>query len=387
MLTRSVPYETATGPVTARAALHDLVMQWRKDAPRYGTDDDDDDEREEEEEGKVPDSSRADEMPALAPSPGAAPPPPPSFYLQIDSHMLFAANWDEGLLGSWRRTGNPRAVLTAYAPPPAFVGRGGDEAFLPHICRARMTMEGVPTVEASVYARRQVAPLPTAYFSAHLAFGPLQVSGWPPPPTAAASSAAASSAAAIMGGSSSAANNSWIDAAPYDPSFPQLFWGEEVMMAARLWTRGFDLYTPDGAWVAHDYDQFHMRPWKWDYVSLAASLRRAYGVLGLLPSDRSSSGGGGGRGGAGVGERFGVGEARSLEAYLELSGLRGASSRGRETAAAAREEAPWRPDADRMCRSHNSALLRWQDGGAGDGDHHRRRAVKVGSGGGWWFPR
>ena len=316
MLTRSVPYETATGPVTARAALHDLVMQWRKDAPRYGTDDDD--EREEEEgeeeegeEGKVPDRSRTDEMPALAPSPEAAPPPPPSFYLQIDSHMLFAAHWDEGLLGSWRRTGNPRAVLTAYAPPPAFVGRGAEEAFLPHICRARMTMEGVPTVEASVYARRQVA-LPTAFLGAPGVRAPSGQRLASPPTaaasSAAASSAAASSAAAIMGGSS-AANDSWIDAAPRPFLSAALLGRGGQDGGAAVDARLRPVHAGRGVGGPR-LRPVHMRPWKWDYVSLAASLRRAYGVLGLLPTDRSSGGGGGS--GGGVGERFGVGEARSL---------------------------------------------------------------------------
>ena len=33
--------------------------------------------------------------------------------------------------------------------------------------------------------------------------------------------------------------------APYDPHLPFLFFGEEVSMAVRMWTRGYDLYAPD----------------------------------------------------------------------------------------------------------------------------------------------
>ena len=35
----------------------------------------------------------------------------------------------------------------------------------------------------------------------------------------------------------------------------QVFDGEEFSMAARLWTRGYDFYTPDLSLIGHDYNQ------------------------------------------------------------------------------------------------------------------------------------
>ena len=34
-----------------------------------------------------------------------------------------------------------------------------------------------------------------------------------------------------------------------------MFYGEEMMMAARFYTHGYDIYTPDRSIIAHDYDK------------------------------------------------------------------------------------------------------------------------------------
>lgn len=40
---------------------------------------------------------------------------------------------------------------------------------------------------------------------------------------------------------------------PYDPHYLYIFDGEEFSKYARLWTRGYDVYTPHRIVVAHDY--------------------------------------------------------------------------------------------------------------------------------------
>jgi hypothetical protein len=40
---------------------------------------------------------------------------------------------------------------------------------------------------------------------------------------------------------------------PYDPKLPQIFDGEEFSKFARLWTRGYDTYSPHRSIVVHDY--------------------------------------------------------------------------------------------------------------------------------------
>ena len=53
---------------------------------------------------------------------------------------------------------------------------------------------------------------------------------------------------------------------PYDPYAAYLFDGEEMSMAARLWTSGYDFYAPDADVVFHLYspNSKRIRPVFWD---------------------------------------------------------------------------------------------------------------------------
>ena len=42
---------------------------------------------------------------------------------------------------------------------------------------------------------------------------------------------------------------------PYDPHMDFLFWGEELLHAARLWTSGYDLFSPGLAICSHSYER------------------------------------------------------------------------------------------------------------------------------------
>jgi hypothetical protein len=111
------------------------------------------------------------------------------FTLQIDSHMRCITGWDDALLACWQRCGDRRAVLSVY--PNAFeLPDHGDTAML---------------------------PLMVAFVAAGLLFGPGEL----------------------------------IREVPYDPEL--YFHGEEITLALRLWTRGFNLYNPDRLLLFHPY--------------------------------------------------------------------------------------------------------------------------------------
>jgi [Skp1-protein]-hydroxyproline N-acetylglucosaminyltransferase len=44
---------------------------------------------------------------------------------------------------------------------------------------------------------------------------------------------------------------------PYDPFLPFLFFGEESSMTARLWTGGWDFYSPGINLVYHLWERTH----------------------------------------------------------------------------------------------------------------------------------
>ena len=57
---------------------------------------------------------------------------------------------------------------------------------------------------------------------------------------------------------------------PFDPFLPWIFMGEEIIMSTRLWTAGYDIFSPIQAVVGHIYVRRH-KPKFWE------SVHRAFG--------------------------------------------------------------------------------------------------------------
>ncbi|MBF0460175.1 MAG: hypothetical protein HQL87_02150 [Magnetococcales bacterium] len=149
------------------------------------------------------------------------------YYLQIDSHSRFAPDWDETLLAVLAACPSPKPVLTThpirYEPPDT---RSPD--VLPILTAGRFNDTGVLMPKAKGLTPPFVPdqPAPTAFIGAGLVF-----------------------AASTM-----------IREVPYDPNL--YFHGEEVSLAARLWTHGYDLFSPNRVILYHDYtDRGRRRHW------------------------------------------------------------------------------------------------------------------------------
>ena len=52
---------------------------------------------------------------------------------------------------------------------------------------------------------------------------------------------------------------------PFDPLLPWIFMGEEIIMSTRLWTAGYDIFSPSQAVVSHVYVRQH-KPKFWESV-------------------------------------------------------------------------------------------------------------------------
>jgi Rps23 Pro-64 3,4-dihydroxylase Tpa1-like proline 4-hydroxylase len=143
------------------------------------------------------------------------------FTLQIDSHMRFEPGWDQALLQMWLQCANDRALLTCYPPgftPPDTLQRDwifgmAAKEFDAH---GIFLMTGKPGFRADSFPDR---PIPGAFVGACMLFGP----------------------------------GSIIRDVPYDPHL--YFFGEEISLAARLWTSGYDIYHPNRLVVYHDWDR------------------------------------------------------------------------------------------------------------------------------------
>ena len=88
--------------------------------------------------------------------------------------------------------------------------------------------------------------------------------------------------------------------------------GEEILHSARLWTAGYDFFTPLENIVYHFYER-KGKPKFWEDVKgfsalQATTLNKARRLLGLEQPSMP-------------GYRYGMGSARSLEAYWKFAGV------------------------------------------------------------------
>ncbi|MEO5349542.1 MAG: hypothetical protein H7836_07850 [Magnetococcus sp. YQC-3] len=162
------------------------------------------------------------------------------YYLQIDSHSRFAPGWDLILPALLAAAPSPRPVLTThpirYEPPNTLSPDN-----LPILMAGRFNDAGVLMPKAKGMAPPFVPdqPAPTAFIGAGLVF----------------------------------AASSMIQEVPYDPNL--YFHGEEISLAVRLWTHGYDLFNPNKVVLYHDYtDRGRRRHWS-DHLDWSAVNRRA----------------------------------------------------------------------------------------------------------------
>lgn len=209
------------------------------------------------------------------------------YTLQLDSHHRFAKDWDKILIRmvkDLQKVGHKKPLLTAYVssyePQNDPERRAPDPWFLTF---DRFTPQGAVFFTPSTIPdwKHRKLPYPSRFYSAHFAF--------------------------TLG--------EFCREVPHDPQY--LFHGEEISIATRAYTWGYDLFAPHKPLVWHEYSRSH-RPRKswddiprwsqWDNESLARNRR-------LLNID---------------GERdinedfgdFGFGTERTIEQYEQYAGIR-----------------------------------------------------------------
>ena len=135
------------------------------------------------------------------------------YYLQIDSHMRVIQNWDTKLKHMLDLVPEP-AVLTQY--PPEYSLDSGE--FDIQVIRSGLYIQGFgikdgfTRIQSDVidYANRTYFPYTSKGWSACFSFS----------------------------------KGNLIQDAPYDPQLPHLFFGEELDITLRLFTRGWYFYSP-----------------------------------------------------------------------------------------------------------------------------------------------
>eukprot|EP01038_Epipyxis_sp_PR26KG_P013764 gene13764-18460_t len=144
------------------------------------------------------------------------------FCLQIDSHTDFVQDWDIQTTEMWGNINNEYAILSTALPDISVLKDiNNDDQIVPHLCQAtidkREMIVNLPATKATHLHSPILAPLWSAGFSFSKCHAENKV--------------------------------------PNDPQLRLIYDADEFVKYARLWTRGYDVYTPNKVIAVHDYHQ------------------------------------------------------------------------------------------------------------------------------------
>ncbi|MEY2958169.1 MAG: hypothetical protein RLZZ01_737, partial [Actinomycetota bacterium] len=198
------------------------------------------------------------------------------YVFQIDAHTRFAARWDVRYVEMLESIDSPRPILTTY--PPRYTV--DDDGTVRYDLDAGVQRLYVEEVRDDLTTVQRTSP-------------PSDLSRPGPSPTIAAGQVFT--------------RGTFCTDVPYDPEM--YFAGEEISMAARAFTAGYDLYHPNENLVWHRYHHDHPKHWE-DHTdhaeSHASAIRRLRDLF---------------RGDTGRLGRFGLGSVRSLAEFEDHTGI------------------------------------------------------------------
>lgn len=199
-------------------------------------------------------------------------------FCQLDSHMTLVDGWDELLISDLKRCPSSKPVISHY---PHDVGNdfsGG----VPVLCKSKFTDRNLVTLEAVTLrppeSPSEVRRIP--FVAGGFMFGPGKM----------------------------------VREVPFDPSLDHLFTGEEILYSARLFTHGYDVFSPPRNYAHHHYGR-KAAPKYWGDLDIRsgqeASQARVVRALGLD----------GGHPDAGVLGAYGFGTERSVSQFMAFAGI------------------------------------------------------------------
>ncbi len=199
-----------------------------------------------------------------------------TYYLQIDSHCLFSRDWDSKLINMIKRlktSGVNKPILSHYTREHTVKDTLGDvKEQVPGICKSFVNERGIISFLGAeeIKYEKDALPMPNAYAAGGMIFG----------------------------------ESAFVKEVPYDPNLPYLFVGEEILHSARLWTHGWDIFTPTENVIYHYYTREH-EPKIWSDISYSdeGALDRVKDLMN------------------GREDIYGLGNKRTITAYYEYTGI------------------------------------------------------------------
>jgi len=144
------------------------------------------------------------------------------YYFLMDSHNRFVTHWDDLAIALLKKAPSKKAVLTHY--PEALLLEDKNEKPLDgrgtttYQCNAKFINEGYLRFDGAIVHKTNIPRL-QPYSAAGMLFS----------------------------------YASMVKEVPFDPHLPMLFDGEEILYTVRMWTHGWDLYSPPENIIYHFY--------------------------------------------------------------------------------------------------------------------------------------
>jgi hypothetical protein len=158
-----------------------------------------------------------------------------NYYLQIDSHSEFVDNWDSKLIKMVEDAPAEKPVISTYPPDSTHNWRNS--------IGFRMCDSGFATAQIEWQIIR---------LGSSLAFD--------------RSAPAVPKYAPFVAAGFFFSNAYFLKEVPFDPFLPWIFMGEEISMSSRLWTSGYDIFSPTINVLNHYYVRRHY-PKFWESVN------------------------------------------------------------------------------------------------------------------------
>lgn len=141
-----------------------------------------------------------------------------TYYMQVDSHMIFADDWDQKAIDMLKSIKSSRKPVLSYYPHNTSAKQ--NDKLVPRICQLRFNKKDIITAKATILTPTK-EPTP----------------GY------------------LITGGTFFTYGYFINEVPFDPNLDDLFEGEEILFTARAWTNGWDIFTPNVNITYHYYER------------------------------------------------------------------------------------------------------------------------------------
>lgn len=209
------------------------------------------------------------------------------YFLQIDSHCQFVKDWDVILIKmimDLKKHGVPKPVLSHYTPNYTDYQQEPDpKTPISTICKAWFTDTNLISLQGAGWVQPDNLPRPNAYIAAGMFF----------------------------------CEGKFITEIPFDPDLDFLFIGEELLLSARFYTHGWDIFTPNKNTIYHLYTrESDPKFWENQHIDSESASQKARYILGLdLDKSKLTPRQ------VHLLDRYGLGKERTLDEYYRFAGI------------------------------------------------------------------